>query len=123
MAVSDMGKIWYAKLGKPNRKLTFQHSEALERLQITEAQFRWSMNFYLTETAYPHLGSFIEFVEELLKRGEIPESLICMAFLSDNSTLIQIAEDLNTLSGAWYPDEQTKQTLDELRASLQEAFN
>lgn len=106
----------------PWRKFSFAEKEDIESLELEHDQFRYLMLGYGEQTPYPNVRDFIGWVETHLREETVPDPLSCTALLSGNPTFIQAVEDLEVLSGAWYPNEDTKAKIDELRNMLKEAF-
>ncbi len=123
MTVDEMARIWYDKFDQiPKRKISLVDRENLEKIDLTEAQFRYLLEEYSANAPYAHFGSFIGDIMEDLRDDGVPEDLCCTAYLSGDKTFIQAALDIESLQGAWYPGEETDRKIEALRTQLREAF-
>lgn len=106
----------------PRKRFPFVENEKISALELDEYQFHHLMLEYRKGVIFPNLKDFILYVELQLRNEAVPDSFSCRALLSGNSLLIQIAEDLEVLNGAWYPNETTKAKIDSLKEILREEF-
>lgn len=123
MEPERISELWWGVFPDlPKRRLSFIDTNDLDSLYLTEAQFHYLLLEYKKDTFFPNIRMFISWVEQRLRNLDVPEDLSCRAYLSKNPTFIAMAEDLETLAGAWYPDKETNEHCDALRASLREAL-
>lgn len=122
MTVEEMVKIWFHFWAKPTRKAAFKDREALEKLGISEAQYRWLLIQYQKYAPYPTLSGFIDFAEGELREDVVPEHLVCVAYLSNKKHLIEMANDLESLIVAFFPNQKTHDEAEKLRKKLHEAL-
>src|SRR3990167_8825646 len=90
--------VWYQYVeGSPNMR----ESELLERIPIEDAQFEWLLQKYVIDNLWPTVPDFDGFVRAQLAASEIPSNLSCLAYLSKHPKLVELADKLETLQGAW----------------------
>ncbi len=77
-------------------------------------QLGWAMERYAKTTPYPNRRDFSDW----LGRQELPEEVVCAAYLSGEPALIRIADTIETLQGAWFPGPETEEEIQELRERL-----
>ena len=122
MSIGDLISIWFKFWDKPVKKVSFKEREKLENLGLSEAQYRWMLVAYRKYTAYPALVNFIAFCEEELREETVPETLACMAYLGNNKQLIEMANDMEANTSAFFPSEETRNEAEKLRTELREAL-
>ena len=122
MAIDNLLSIWFKFWDKPVRKVSFKDRERLENLGLTEAQYRWMLVAYRKYSPYPTITNFIVFAEDELREDTVPETLACMAYLSNSKKLIEMATDMEANTSAFFPSEETRDEAERIRTKLREAL-
>ncbi len=86
----------------------------VEDMDTPKNQLVWGMQLYAKETNYPNLPDF----EEWLGRQELPEEIVCAAYLSEEPEIVKLADHLETLQGAWFPDPDTEIEIEEIKRRI-----
>lgn len=117
-------KIWYDYLPhETHRRFTFAAREKITSLDLLEWQYRYLIRAYMKIAPYPNISDFLEWVDGMLRAEDVPEELSCRGLLSDNPTLVNAATQLETIAGAWFPNEMTEKKIAYLREVLNGAFS
>ena len=117
-------KIWNDYISENSyRKFSFRIQERIIVLDLLEWQYRYLIQEYMKIAPYPNITDFLGWAEQMLHDNSVPEELSCQGLLSDNHILIDAATQLETIAGAWFPDETTERKLNYLRGLLSEAFS
>ena len=100
--------------------LTRPQAAALEELAKSIGQHvaAHALACYLAESAFPNVYDFLEWA----KQQTFPDDLVCSAYLDGDPALVAMADDLETLRGAWFPDEGDKERLALLEQRLRRAL-
>lgn len=122
METDEMIAIWFKFWNTQKRRVSFKDREDLESLAITIPQYRWLLIQYRKFSAYPVLNNFIGFAKEELRDDTVPENLACLAYLSNNAKLIEMANDMEANTSAFFPNEKTRDEAEKLRVRLKEAL-
>ena len=109
------GQIWREEI---DTSLSFMDSKKLVNYQLPEAQLRLLLKQYRKETAFPMFNDFCYYMENRFASNDVPENVSCAGFLSGNEAFIRLADELETLRGAWVPTEATEYRITQLRAAL-----
>ena len=104
-------------------KFTFTIRKKITSLDLLEWQYQYLIGKYKEVAPYPNITDFLGWAEQMLHDNSVPEELSCQGLLSDNHILIDAATQLETIAGAWFPDETTERKLNYLRGLLSEAFS
>jgi len=112
--------IWAQEMNRPNDLKRKKERLALEDLPFDNNQLRWLIRNYKGQAIFPSVVDFCEYAKSLI--DDVPEELSCAAFLSGNGQLAALAYELETLCGAWSPDEWTENRIEELRSQLREVL-
>ncbi|KKL28212.1 hypothetical protein LCGC14_2377410 [marine sediment metagenome] len=94
--------------------LTTELRRVEELEKFSNHQLVWAMQLYAKETVYPNLPDF----EDWMKRETVPEELVCAAYLSEAPEIIKLADQLETLQGAWFPSPDTEMEIEEIKRRL-----
>jgi len=81
-------------------------------------QAKWAIYCYSEETIYPTVPD----ITDWLSGQQLPAEVVCAAYLSEEPEVIRLADQLETLAGAWFPDEDSKGQEEELRRKLQKVL-
>lgn len=111
--------IWQEEMG---RVLNGQEKSNLARFELPEPQLRWLLREYKKDSVYRSMFAFCVFTEMMMKTDRLPEDISCQAFLTKKDTYIRLAEELETLRGAWSPNEETESRMGEIRMQLYRAL-
>jgi len=76
---------------------------------------------YLSTTPYATPLGFKEYLQGNL--DGIPEDLVCGARLTHEPALLRLADELEELDGAWYPDDDVFERMHEIRDTLRSVLN
>jgi len=90
-----------------------------------EYQAKWIICRYDLEDPLPTISKFSEWLSKNFSGDlpeNLPEELSCAAYLTEEPEVIRLADQLETLEGAWFPDESTIEQVKELRRKLTEAL-
>lgn len=99
-SMSDIFQIWnyytHSKSSYRERELLIELCKkySLETLEYALKQL-------LAINYYPTVKLFINYVQE--HEEEFPDSLLCAAYLSGSSQVIEWADELRALNEAWFP--------------------
>lgn len=91
---------------------------AINALELDEHQVGWLLSSYKIKTPYPNPKDFISFASAM-DEYDIPDSLSCAAYLSKNEKLMELADELETLRGAWDVDRETENRMQSIRKELE----
>lgn len=94
----------------------------LANYDLPEPQLRLLLRQYKQETPYPIFGDFCFYLENRFAADDVPDPLSCSAFLSGNKALIKLAEEYETLKGAWQPNIDTDIRMAQIINTLSEVF-
>ena len=94
--------------------LTTELRRVDELEKFSNHQFVWAMQLYAKETVYPNLPDF----EDWMKRETVPEELVCAAYLSEEPEIVKLADQLETLQGAWFPNPDTEMEIEDIKRRL-----
>lgn len=81
-------------------------------------QAKWAIYCYSEETIYPSVFD----ITDWLAGQELPEEVVCAAYLSEEPGIVRLADQLETLVGAWFPDEDSREQEEELRRKLRKVL-
>lgn len=98
-------------------RLTLNEREAetiLRETHLEEPQIVWAIGQYTKLTLYPSVADFRNWLQGI----EVPSTLMAIALQSEDPTAIGLAEELQTLQGAWFPTEDTVARKEELEQRL-----
>ena len=115
-------KIWNVYF-RERVHFTFTIQEKIRTLNLLTWQYRYLIGKYEKVAPYPNIVDFLDWAKGMLRDESVPEELSCQGLLSDNNMLIDAATQLETIAGAWFPDETTEKKLNYLRGLLSEAFS
>jgi len=103
-----------------DHSLTRQQAAALEELAKGLGQHvaAHALACYLAESAFPNVLDFLEWTKVMT----FPDDLVCAAYLDGDPSLVAMADDLETLRGAWFPDEADKERIALLEQRLRRAL-
>lgn len=77
-------------------------------------QLIWAMNGYAKTTPYPNLRDLADWIG----RQELPEEVVCAAYLSGEPSIVRLADELETMLGAWFPEADDEEEIQRLRERL-----
>ena len=102
--------------------LTRSQAKNLEELSMSLGQqvAAYALREYLAESAFPNVLDFLDWAGKV--KETLPDDLVCSAYLDGDPSLVAMADDLETLRGAWFPDEQDKERLALLEQRLRRAL-
>ena len=83
-------------------------------LEVGENRFRYAIREYSREMPSPSLKDF----ESWLVGQELPDEVVCAAYLTEDPEIVRMAERLETLRGAWFPTPETVEEIGELERRL-----
>lgn len=81
-------------------------------------QAKWAIRCYGEDTVYPNISDFADW----LRGQQLPEEIICAAYLTEEPEVLRLADQLETLAGAWFPDDDSKEQEEELRRKLRKVL-
>lgn len=124
---TDLAQFWRAQvqqhLGmqyRPSVHETVRLDAQTESKRYTAAQVKWAVVQYVQQTHMPSITDFLDYLDE---SGEsLPDNLVCAAFLSGSPLVADMAEKLETLRSAWFPNANTEYEIAELEAQLKGAL-
>ncbi len=105
---------WELICKRAGRTVLSNELQRVRLLDFPDNQLVWAMGRYTKDTLYPNLADF----EEWLGKQELPEDLICAAYLTEEPEIVKLADDLETLLGAWFPGPEEEEQIEELRRRL-----
>ena len=102
--------------------LTRSQAAALEELAKSLGQHvaAYALREYLAESAFPNVLDFLDWAGKV--KETLPDDLVCAAYLDGDPSLVAMADDLETLRGAWFPDEQDKERIFAMEQKLRRAL-
>lgn len=80
----------------------------------------YALREYLAESAFPNVLDFLDWAGKV--KETLPDDLVCAAYLDGDPSLVAMADDLETLRGAWFPDEADKERQALLEQRLRRAL-
>lgn len=107
-------KHWEEICKRAGRTVLSKELHRIEQLDFPKHQLVWAMQRYAKETVYPNLPDF----EEWMARQEFPEELVCAAYLTEEPEVMKLADNLETLLGAWFPGPEEEEQIEELRRRI-----
>ncbi len=105
---------WEGICKRAGRTVLTVELQRVRLLDFPDNQLSWAMGRYTKDTLYPNLPDF----EEWLGKQELPEDLVCAAYLTEEPEIVKLADDLETLLGAWFPGTEEEEQIEELRRRL-----
>jgi len=92
-------------------------SRCLQRLAGTFGQVRlvWAIQCYAQEAVLPRIRDFEEW---LSGQKDFPDAPVCAAYLSGDPEIVALADSLETLRAAWFPEEDTARAIKDLEGRL-----
>jgi len=87
---------------------------------LTDWQLQWLITEYMKRTAFPTAQDLWDYVAET--QAAVPDDLVCGAHLSGHPQVIALADELETLDGAWFEDEAALERAANLKATLKEVL-
>ncbi len=105
---------WEEICKRAGRTVLTPELRRIDELELSKHQLVWGMQLYAKETLYPNLADF----EDWLGRQELPDEIVCAAYLSEEPEIIRLADHLETLQGAWFPDPDTQSLIEDVKRKL-----
>ncbi len=105
---------WEEICKRAGRTVLTPELRRVEEMETSKHKLVWAMQLYAKETVYPNLPDF----EEWLGRQELPEELVCAAYLSEEPEIVKLADQLETLQGAWFPSPDTEIEIEDIKRRL-----
>lgn len=110
-------EIWHRIIGNT---IGSRESQRLESYGLSESQLIWSLRQYSEYNPYPSISDYCFYLEQQLP--DMPQAISCAALLSGNKSLIALADELESLLGAWVPNAETEIRITEIRNKLSKIF-
>lgn len=111
-------KRWEEICKRAGRTVLTKELQRVAELEMPSHQLVWAMKQYAATTLYPNLRD----LEEWVARQELPEEVVCAAYLTEEPEFVRLADDLETLLGAWFPSPEIEERIEELRKRLWSAL-
>lgn len=87
--------------------------------KLDKAQAGYAIRQYGLKTEDPHLGDLAEWLTD----NQMPEEIVCAAYLTKLPEIVKLGSDLETLQAAWFPTKETKAQIEALDAKLRRALS
>lgn len=108
---------------KKYRPLKISEMAKLQDLPLDSIhEFIWLLENYTKDTFYGQVDDFCDYVKAQLAAGDVPDPWSCAAYNNGNGQLVALATELETLLGAWNPDEELACRVEEIRETLKAAL-
>jgi len=80
-----------------------------------EVRLVWAIQCYSQEAVLPRMRDFEEW---LGGQKDFPDAPVCAAYLSGDPEIVALADRLETLRAAWFPEEGTAKEIKDLEIRL-----
>lgn len=87
---------------------------------LATSQVKLAMSRYIESAPFPFIRDFLDYLQGV--RLALPSPGVSAALVSGEEALKEIADEIEILRGAWFPDEATKERIEALESRLVEAF-
>ena len=113
---------WMVLCTRANRIALSHELRSLEELEKRWGPRRlaWAVVCYGRETFWPSIRDFSEWLER--NKADLPEGVVAAAYLSEDPTMVKMADKLETLKGSWFPDEALEAEISDLERRLKGAL-
>lgn len=79
------------------------------------ARLLWGLRSYAEEASLPNLRDFEDWLKQ---QKDLPDEVVCTAYLLGDPEITTLADRLETLRAAWFPSEETAREIQELEERL-----
>jgi hypothetical protein len=122
MLVGGIVGYWHRQTKTPLRE---KQEKELQDLAVIHGTYKvaYALKFYAKEGRRQRI-SFADFKNWFERVAEdLPPDIVCGAYLTGDSRLIEAADEYETLSSAWFPDSKTVARMEYLETYLKQLLS